>query len=383
MDTQIVSGPGRQLAALAAELRSCGVEQRVYMFQRRGRPLSPFADYLKRAGIKYVVTPERGPLDTSIIGAVRKALWDWQPDIVQTHNYRTTVLGFLLRRLGFVSPWIAFFHGATSENLKVRLYNLVDRMLLPKADRLVVMSEIDRRSFRYLGGRVQVIHNAVLDIPSEDPPISLADIRRASVPAVGFVGRLSHEKGADVLFEAAARLRAEGVPLSIIVAGAGPERRNLERQATILELAGHVHFLGPVRDVTSLYSQLDLVVLPSRSEGLPNVLLEALHADIPVVATAVNGVPEVLSDSAAGEMVPPDDPQRLAEAIARTLRHGRSPAAKLARREVTKRFSLSQRVARHLTLYAELRPDRISRTAKGGFTGEPCGLCQAKPERPP
>ena len=101
-------------------------------------------------------------------------------------------------------------------------------------------------------------------------------------------------------------------------------------------------------------------MLPSRSEGLPNVLLEALSADVPVVATAVGAVPEVLVDKDAGCVVPPGDPRSLAEAIGHALAHGRSDSARNARAAAAKHFSLEKRVRLHLGLYGELRPDRLT-----------------------
>jgi glycosyltransferase involved in cell wall biosynthesis len=358
LDTAIISGPGRQLAALAHAVREHGVEFRIYMFQRAGRPISPYIGYLERAGIDHVVLPDRGRLDVRLVGALARALREWRPDIVQSHNYRTAALAWLLR-VGAPWPWIAFFHGATNENWKMRLYNRIDRALLPRADRLVVMSEHHLRSFASIEDRVRLIYNAAIPLPVGGTSVSLAAARLPGVPLVGVVGRLSFEKGIDVLLDAAARCQAARTPISLVVVGEGPEREVLERQAAALGLANHVHFVGNVLNMASLYPQLDLVVLPSRSEGLPNVLLEAVRANVPVVATAVGAVPEVLANPAAGEIAPPEDAGALAGAIGRALARGSTAEAHAARQALVRRFSLSHRVSCHLALYAELRPDRL------------------------
>jgi glycosyltransferase involved in cell wall biosynthesis len=358
IDTAIVSGPGRQLAALAVCLRESGVTLRVFMFQRAGRPPSPYIAYLARAGIEHVILPDRGPFDISPLIALVRSLREWQPDIVQSHNYRTTVMAFLMRLGRPAWPWIAFFHGSTSEDWKVRLYNRIDRALLPRADCLVVMSDRHRAEFSATRRRVEVIHNAVVPLPVEAAPVDFRHVSDRGAALVGVIGRLSPEKGVDVLLRAAALLPRGTVCL--VIAGDGPQRDALERQAAEAGLADSVHFLGTVGDVGSLYPQLDLVVLPSRSEGLPNVLLEALRADIPVVATSVGAVTEVLHDRAAGEVVPPDDPAALARGIVRALTVGRSNEAACARAAAAERFSLEHRVDRHLSLYAELRPDRLA-----------------------
>ena len=125
-------------------------------------------------------------------------------------------------------------------------------------------------------------------------------------------------------------------------------------------------FLGPVRAVQSLYREIDLLVIPSRSEGLPNVLLEALRADVPAVATRVGAVPEVLESDDAGLIVPPGDPAALADAIVRALPMKARPECAAARRETPERFSLGRRVDDHVELYTSLLSERRRGARRGG-----------------
>jgi len=328
------------------------------MFQRTGHPRSPYIGYLERAKIEHVVLGDRGPFDIEMLRSLGRSLKAWQPDIVQTHNYRTTALAYLLKLAKPAWPWIAFFHGSTNEDWKVRIYNRVDRLLLARADRLVLMSQRHRRDFIEVGDRASVIHNAILTLPSEISPINLDGFRQPGTPLIAVIGRLSPEKGVDVLLDAVSRLRAGSV--SVVIVGDGPERKALEQQAVRLSIRSHIHFVGTVGDMGSLYPQVDLVVLPSRSEGLPNVLLEALRANIPVIATDVGAVIEVLTDRAAGLVVRPDDAAALAAAIEKSLNEGKSASGNEARAATVARFSLQQRVEKHLRLYAELRPDRLA-----------------------
>ena len=103
-----------------------------------------------------------------------------------------------------------------------------------------------------------------------------------------------------------------------------------------------------------MYGQLDLLVLPSRSEGLPNALLECLQTDVPIVATRVGGIPDVIGSSPAAVLVPPESVAVLAQAMDTALTDGSSPGAKEARREIGRRFSVSRRVADHLALYSQV-----------------------------
>jgi glycosyltransferase involved in cell wall biosynthesis len=359
MDTCQVSGPGRQLTALAGWLASAGVELVVITFHRAGRPRAPYLDYLERAGVPYEVIQESGRLDVRLLPRLRRVLARWAPHIVQTHGYRPTALVYALRRAGATWPWIAFFHGATSENVKTRFYHWLDRRMLVRADKVVVMSRRHVAGFSHLGEKVRVVYNAAIPLPAEEAPRvppTLAAVLAGEIPRplVGVVGRLSPEKGVDVFLAACRALVQRGVAFSAVVAGDGPQRRQLETQRDALGLRESVHFVGTVSALEPLYSHLDLLVIPSRSEGLPNVLLEALRADVPVVATRVGAIPEVLDSPLAGALVPPGAPDAMADAIERSLTVEKDGDASAARRAIAERFSLPRRLAAHLELYADV-----------------------------
>jgi glycosyltransferase involved in cell wall biosynthesis len=360
IDTIQVSGPGRQLAALADHLAPAGVELLVVTFHRGDRPRAPYLDYLERAGVRYTLIPESHLLDVRLIPRLRRVLARWRPHIVQTHGYKPTALVYALRRTGATWPWIAFFHGATSENPKTKFYHWLDRRIMGCADNVVVMSRSHAADFSHLGGKVHVVYNAAIPLPpaaelrSPAPPLAAGFGGEIARPLVGVVGRLSPEKGVDLFLHACRELERRGRTVSAIVAGDGPERRNLTSLRDALGLQDSVHFVGLVGDLQPLYAELDVLVIPSRSEGLPNVLLEALRADVPVVATRVGAISEVLDSSMAGVLVPPCSPAALADGIAQALPLKVDLRSRAARRNVTERFSLESRCARHLELYHAL-----------------------------
>jgi glycosyltransferase involved in cell wall biosynthesis len=356
--SEAVTGPGRQVTALARALQGAGIECLVIAFHRRGRPPSGFAQYLREAGVEHCVVEDGGPIDWRVASRVGSVLRRWRPSIVQTHGYKATAVAYLLRRLRLPWPWVGFFHGTTTEDLKDRFYHWVDRRLLGAAERIVVMSRAQAQAFRHCNGRVRIIYNAALAPPPAGNPAErdrlaalAAGLRR---PIVGVVGRLSLEKGVDVFLDACAILVRKGLAFSALVVGDGPERVLLEARCSRLGLASCVRFLGQVHNVDVVYRNLDLVVLPSRSEGLPNTLLEAMQADVPVVATAVGGVPEAVGTSPAAHLVAPGSVVALAEAIERALTEGDPPEAAVARRDVASRFSLERRLEAHVELYRDL-----------------------------
>jgi glycosyltransferase involved in cell wall biosynthesis len=145
---------------------------------------------------------------------------------------------------------------------------------------------------------------------------------------VGWIGRLGREKGADVLIEALRRLAERDLIVSIV--GDGRERRALERLVAAHGLQGIVRFHGLVPDAARLVRAFDVIAISSRTEGTPIVLLEAMAAGVPVVASRVGGIPDVVTGREA-LLVPPAQPDLLASALAAVLRAPRSAAARAAR----------------------------------------------------
>jgi glycosyltransferase involved in cell wall biosynthesis len=308
--------------------------------------------HLEQAGIEYVELADAGPLDLRLPRRVASVLRERKPLVVQTHSYRTTAIVWLLRLAGVRLPWIAVQHGATAQDLKVRVYHWLDRRLAARADRIVIMSERHRAAWARQAAKVRVIHNAVIPLASAGP--SDWATPAGARPVFGVVGRLSLEKGVDVFLHACDALRRRGRTFSALVVGDGPELERLLALRSELGLSDVVTFQPSTPAVRSVYAAVNALVIPSRSEGLPNVLLEALAEDLPVVATAVGGVPEVLRDPMAGLVVPPEDPGALADAMLRVIDVAGAPGAREARQACVERFSLDARARAHVALYREL-----------------------------
>lgn len=353
IDTSILSGPGRQLVAQGVAHLEGGAPFRIITFRRAGRPDSPFVAYAASHGVPCEVIDESGKLDLSVLARTRDVLSRGGVAVVQTHGYRPTSIVRSLRALGwYQGAWVGFYHGATAEDWKVRLYDALDRRLLRAADRVVVMSRPQAALFEALGDGVSLVYNAVLEAGAtsavggdgspdavRDLPTAAAGVLRAAV-----IGRLSPEKGVDVLLDAMAIVRDRGQAMELLVAGDGPERAALEAQAERLALGTRVRFLGQVHAVAPLYRAVDVVVIPSRSEGLPNVLLEALRHGRFVVSTRVGAVPDVLEGSRAGALVEVEDPAALAAALVAAQSARLSPEAETDRASLIDRFSLAARV---------------------------------------
>ncbi len=360
MDTVIISGPGRQLAAVIPPLREQDVEVVPVLFHRHPRPVSAYARYLEDRGIPFVMLEESGRGDVRLLGRLDRLLRDLAPDIVQTHSYRPTTLTWLLRRWQRQPwRWVGFFHGLTNENAMVRAYHALDRRLLRGADRVIVMARPQLELFAPCATRTTVLGNAMLPDAQQATPgdAALAErLRALPRPRIAVVGRLSHEKGADIFLEAFAALTRDGVSASAVLAGDGPERQALEALASSLGIRDQVTFLGHLLSTGVVYAESEMVVLPSRSEGMPNALLEALMAGRPVVSTDVGAVPDILAVAGedVGSMVRRGDPEALARAMRYELERQPAPGAEAGRTVVRERYSLPHRVTALRTMYDEV-----------------------------
>jgi glycosyltransferase involved in cell wall biosynthesis len=282
----------------------------------------------REEGIDVHVIDERFRFDPSVIRSLHRIVAKGSPDLVQTHGVKSH---FLVKFSGIWRryPWIAFHHGYTSTNRKMLVYNQLDRWSLPSADRVVTVCHAFTDQLARQGvkrERMSVQHNSIEANGSRSSNVVLVELRDRLGIAAGqqvllAVGRLSREKGHVDLIDALAALYLANpqLALKLVIAGDGPERSKINHAAQSQGLAERVIFAGSVGDVSPFYALADALVLPSHSEGSPNVLLEAMAARVPIVATSVGGVPEMVEDGQSALLVRPSDPQMLAGAIDKLL----------------------------------------------------------------
>jgi glycosyltransferase involved in cell wall biosynthesis len=306
-----------------------GVELSLITFGRGDNALeNEFVRVARGQGLDVDIIPERGRFDLKTISRLRTLVDARTPDIVLTHSVKSHLLMWRTG-LGKRIPWVAFHHGYTTTDAKMRAYNQIDRWSLPHANRVVTVCEAFARELTTKRGlspeEIVVQHNSIRPATavSEDAVRALKnglgiDVNERIVLAVG---RLSREKGHIDFLHAFKLLRESDSELKarLIIVGDGPERTNLKAGAASLGIADHAIFTGQVRDVETYYSMADVLVNPSHSEGSPYVLLEAMAAGVPIIATAVGGVPEILKDEESALLVPSREPRILAAAMLRLL----------------------------------------------------------------
>jgi glycosyltransferase involved in cell wall biosynthesis len=310
------------------------------------------------AGLPVDVLAERHRYDTHIVDALSRLVHARRPHIIETHHVKSHCL-VALSGLWRHYTWVAFHHGYTQTDAKVRAYNQVDRWSLRHATHVITTNQPFAHMLTSRGipqSRITVLHNGVRDLPLV--PVGVAALReelnlRQGQRVILSVGRLSHEKGQADLIRAFSSVRDRA---RLVIVGDGPDRPSLERFTRTLGLEDAVTFAGMRANVAPFYAMADAFVLPSLSEGSPNALLEAMACSLPIVATRVGGVPEIASDGATALLVPPRQPLAMAGAIVRLL-DDRALGAQLgaaARRTVLTAYTPEQRTATLSRLYARL-----------------------------
>lgn len=344
-----IGGAERLLLELSSRMEDVGF--RPVAVTDGSRTLVP---YLQAAGMDPVSLGAKGPLDVGWLVRLRRLAKSEQPDVVHVQNPYPAA-GSRLALAGLRVPLVYTEHSLwPSHRTATRLANMATYWM---NDVTVAVSEAVRTSIaanalgRSYAKRVTVVRNGI------DPEAVRSDADQGTdvhVPeaSYGTVTHLNRNKAPEVLMSAAARLSVAGVDAPCYIIGGGPLAGELQRRRSQLN-ATHVQLLGARRDARAIMARLKVFVIPSRHEGLPMVLLEALALGVPVVATSVGGIGEVLSHRETGLLVPSEDPAALADAI-RELLVDETLAKDLSRRGrelVETAFHVDTTAARLLSIY--------------------------------
>ncbi|MGD0292046.1 MAG: glycosyltransferase family 4 protein [Candidatus Binataceae bacterium] len=363
--TPVRAGVGEHALSLLVALRHYGFAPYVIA----PSPLLAAAKAeLDEFAIKSVAMDMSSPLDWREIMRLSSVLRRERIDIVHCHMAIASACASPIARLSRVPVLIETAHGREiwREGKRIRGSFWIDRQVGRLTDRFIAVSEAVARHLienkRIPGHKITVIRNG-RDL-SQYQPASRAQALEARVelglekdaPVILMLARFSIEKGHRLLIESVRQLISRWPQLIVLLAGDGPLEDEIKAQCAHFGLANSVRFLGYRSDTRKLLAAADIVVLPSRIEGLPLVAVEALASGRAVVATAVGGTPEVVIDGDTGLVVPPEDPFRFAEALERLLSdpERRTSMGTRGRALVEERFDVRSQVERTIALYLEL-----------------------------
>jgi glycosyltransferase involved in cell wall biosynthesis len=328
----------------------------------------PLVDEARRTGLRHIPFPHGRRFSPQPVRAIADILEAEKTDILHTHGGYAGLYGRLAARRARTPVVVHTLHGIHYlhyRNPALRLFSIwQERFLCRMTDALVLVCQSDlgrARSHRLAPReRLVVIPNGLDPRPGGDPPpapdLGIELGPEPGGPVVGTVARLHRQKGIVYLLRAAPRI-LEAVPKTrIVVVGEGPLDGKLRKRAAVLGLEGRLIFLGERENARSVMSRFDVFVLASLWEGLPFVLVEAASLGKPIVATAVDGVPEIIDDGKTGLLVRPGDADALAGAVISLLSDKPRAAemAAAARALVLPRFPLHRTIEQHHNLYLRL-----------------------------
>lgn len=271
---------------------------------------------LKQMGIRHYWIPDMESKTPQTIGTViktlRHILKEEKITVVHTHHRMAAFYGAMLRPF-YSYVFVCSVHGMFSDKRFFTRLAYSGGNIIPCGE---VVKENLRQVYHVPDLRIRVIHNAVAkeDAPACDIPL-LTQLRKNGAKIVGYIGRLSPEKGVEYLVYSLPKVIARGENVRYVIVGSGPMEEKLKAQIQQYGLEAYAIFLGYREDVQNVIRHLDLVVLPSLTEGLPLTPIEAFANGKPVIATPAGGTPEIVQDQVNGILVSMRDSQALADAI--------------------------------------------------------------------
>jgi glycosyltransferase involved in cell wall biosynthesis len=381
-------GPERQMLGLARHLPE-GYRSAFLSFAEGGR-CRPFIGMARHHGFEAHTLSQDTPHLWAVTRELSELLAQLGADVLCCHGYKANLIGRVAARKQGI-PAVAVARGWTGESLKVRLYETIDRFHLRWMDRVVCVSQAQAEKVRRTGvrpQRISVVHNAIDPDRFPDPDCRYRTklhryFRQPRTRVVGAAGRLSPEKGFDVLVAAAARVHKADRSVGFVLFGDGPCRAKLAWQIHAAGLTGTFVLSGFRGDLDRFIPFFDLLVLPSYTEGLPNVVLEAFAAGVPVVATAAGGTTEIVEEGVSGHLVKPGDPAALADRILAAMdsEDKLRDMGLMGRQRILDRFTFRTQAAGYVQLFNALAPagvgggssgaERAAADASGAAAGEP------------
>jgi glycosyltransferase involved in cell wall biosynthesis len=335
----------------------------VVCVERHG--ISAFYERLQAEGVPAHRLESHGKLDGPLMLQLKRTIdEELQPAIIHSHGYKTDAFAallkpFLRRRPGLV----ATNHLWTHETSRLKVYETIDALAFRAFDKIVAVSEEIATEMAGRGvprDKISVIQNGLdsAELARGTPRGKLRDELKAfdeDSLFVGYIGRLSPQKGLGYLLGAAARLATRRNVYFVLI-GEGELRPAIEQQVKGQRLDERVFLLGRRDDVPDLLQELDIVVLPSLREGTPMALLEAMGVGRPVVASAVGGVKDVVDNGRTGLVVAPSDVPALATAIERLVDDAevRQAIGQAASATVREKFSGEVMTRRYTEVYRQI-----------------------------
>lgn len=356
-----VFGAERVILELATGLAKTKFEPIIGVLENKSKSWAELATIAEKSGLQVNIFKCRKPFDFRTAVQIRKFIKKNQISAVHAHGYKANFYSLIATLFTEISclatchPWTE-----TDYSFKARLYTFLDKLWLKRMDDVVAVSRQVRQQLLTHKITAELIPNGI-EIGRFNGLHKAGDLRDSfgfskSDIVIGTIGRLVPEKGYTFLLNSAKSICKKYPNAKFIFIGDGPLRAKLQRQVEALSLQSNVIFLGKRNDIAGLFSVMDIFVLSSISEGFPMVLLEAMAAGKPIIATRVGEIPNIINGGDSGLLVPPQDSIALTSAIEIFLRDKQkaNAMALAARNEVSVNYSSSQMALKYIEHYKKL-----------------------------
>lgn len=358
-----ISGAERHLLLLLAGLIERGVDARLVILVERDKPMDDMLAAAQSRAIPITRLVIRRDYDVALLWRLRARLRHLKPDLVHTHLIHADLFGYFAARAAGIHRVLSSRHNDDQFRYRPR-WRKLNRRLWRWLDGGIAISESIKRFAIEVEGasadKITVVRYGIDFAWLSDDDIASARQRlRADLGLyedallLGMVCRLVEQKGIPYALEALRRLRAQYPSAHLVVAGDGENAAELRRLASALGMADRVHWLGWRSDAAELMAAFDLLLVPSLWEGFGLVLLEAMARRLPVIASRVGAIPEVVAHGETGILIAPRDVDALAQAISRLLddRALRKYMGLLGAARLEERFSVERMVAGTIAVY--------------------------------
>ncbi len=361
-DSPWLDGPGRTILETGARINPSKYGYYIGAFCKKHEQEHPFIRAIQERGLSVFRINESYSFDRSVIAQIRDLIERERIEIVHTHEVRSDIIGLIVGKLSGV-PVVTTLHGWIENSLRGKVLIVFDKGILRFFDHVITVSEKMKQQVLHYGVRkdkVTALHNALVieKYQRKDADNSLRrelEIEDDTL-LVGSIGRLSPEKGQSDFIRAAADVLKQFRNVKFLLIGNGQDEHRLRELVKNLGVAKEIIFLGYRSDMLDLYNNFDLVVQSSYTEGMPNVILEALAMEVPVIATDVGGTSEAVTNNETGILIQPGKPEELASKILDFVNNKDSfrRMAENGRKLVEAKFSIDERTRKLSLIYDRL-----------------------------
>ena len=358
-DSPWVDGPGRTILESASRINSGKYGYFIGAFCKRNSMGNPFINAASDRNLNIFRINESHSLDWTILSQIKHLIVREKIDIIHTHEVRSDVIGLIAGKMSGV-PVMTTLHGWIQNGFKGKLFTKLDQVILRFFDHVITVSGKMKEEVLRFGlsqERVTVLHNALVienfrrnqEDGSFRQEIGVGD----KTLLAGNIGRLSPEKGQADFIRAAAEILKHCKNAKFALIGSGSDETYLKELVDELNIRDSVIFTGYRNDMLQVYNSLDIVVQSSRTEGMPNVVLEALAMEVPVIATDVGGTSEAVKDNDTGVLISPGNPEEIAAKISEFIgnKGAFKEMAKKGRERVEAKFGFDERTKKLSQIY--------------------------------